>query len=378
MSADLVYLDNSASTAALPEVVAVVAAAMAEAGNAASAHRRGAELREGIAEARATVAAFLGAVPEQIVFTSGGTEGNNAVLKGGRFARIITSAVEHPSILAPIRRMAEAGAALAVLPVDGRGLIDLDALLGELRAAGPTLVALQWVNGETGIIQPVETIAGLCREHGATLHVDAAQAVGRLPLDLANMAIDSLAFSGHKLHGPHGTGVLFLRRPGLPPLLDGGGQEAGLRSGTLNAPGILGLAEALRRRAAGFDEANRHMAHLRNSFEAAILENVPEVTVNGEGAPRVANTSNLRFAGVDGQALLAQLDRAGVMASQGSACTSLKPEPPAALRAMGLSEEAAFASVRFSFSVLNRAEEAERAAMAVAEAVPRLRAFMQV
>jgi cysteine desulfurase len=375
-----IYLDNNATTPALPEVVRTVTEALMEGfGNPSSAHARGDLARCQLQRARETVAGFLGAEPEQLVFVSSGTEGNNAVLGGVRVSTLITTAVEHPSVLSPIAAAAGRGAAVVELGVDCSGLIALSALEAALRAASRVLVSVQWASGETGVVQPIEEIAAICRRHGALLHVDAAQAVGRLPIDLRRISINFLTFSGHKLHAPPGIGVLFVRAPGaMAPWLLGGGQEQGLRSGTENLPGVLGLAAAIEHRASRFAEALRSMRQLRDALEREVLASVPDVKVNGGGAPRLGNTSNLRFAGVEGQALLAALDRAAIRCSQASACSSRRPEPSYVLRAMGLSGDEAFASLRFSVSILNTADEMDRAVKTIQAAVARLRSVVLV
>jgi cysteine desulfurase len=375
-----IYLDSNATTPALPEIAHAVTEALMEGfGNPSSAHARGDLARRRLQRARETVAGFLGAEPEQLVLVSGGTEGNNAVLGGVPASTLVTTAVEHPSVLRPIAAAAARGATVVELGVDRSGLIALSALEKALRAATRALVSVQWASGETGVVQPIEEIAAICRRHGALLHVDAAQAVGRLSIDLRRLSIDFLTFSGHKLHAPPGIGVLFVRAPGaMTPWLFGGGQEQGLRSGTENLPGALGLAAAIDHRASHFAEARRAMRQLRDTLEREVLAAVPDVEVNGGGAPRLGNTSNLRFAGIDGQALLATLDRAGIRCSQASACSSRRPEPSYVLRAMGLSEDEAFASLRFSVSVLNTADEIDRAVKAIRAAVARLRSVLLV
>lgn len=374
-----VYLDNNAATAALAPVARVVADALIEGfGNPSSPHGRGDAAQRRLERARGIVADLLGAEPEQIVFVSGGTEANNAVL-ALRPSLLITSAVEHASILAPARRLAAEGCRVVVIDVDHAGCVRLGALEEALRAraeAGACLVSIQWTNSETGVVQPVEEIARLCRRHGALFHTDAAQAVGRLPMDLQHLSADFLTFSGHKLHAPPGTGALFVRRPGsFAPFILGGGQEAGLRSGTPNLPGILGLAVAVEERARDLPNAIARLTGLRDAFEAGILAVVPDVVINGASAERVGNTSNLRFAGIDGQALLAALDRAGLRCSQASACSSGRPEPSHVLRAMGLTEGEAYASLRFSFSLLNTMSDVDFAVAAIRDAVARLRAL---
>jgi cysteine desulfurase len=368
-----IYLDSNATTPALPEVSRAVTEALMEGfGNPSSAHARGDLARRRLQRARETVASFLGAEPEQLVLVSGGTEGNNAVLGGAPASTLITTAVEHPSVLRPIAAAAARGATVVELGVDRSGLIALSALEEAMRVATRALVSVQWASSETGVVQPIEEIAAICRRHGALLHVDAAQAVGRL-------SIDFLTFSGHKLHAPPGIGVLFVRVPGaMAPWLLGGGQEQGLRSGTENLAGALGLAAAIEHRASRFAEALRALRQLRDALEREVLAAVPGVEVNGGGAPRLGNTSNLRFTGVDGQALLAALDRAGIRCSQASACSSRRPEPSYVLRAMGLSEDEAFASLRFSVSVLNTEDEIDGAVKAIKAAAAQLRSVLLV
>lgn len=376
------YLDHNATTRPLPEVVAVVARTMAETwANPSSAHWLGGEARAVLERARDGVCELVGgAVPEGVVFTSGGTEANNIVLLGGDPAPswrcLVTSKVEHASVLRPAEALARRGAKLVVLDVSADGLLDPEALRRAAAAAppGPLLVSLQWANSETGVVQSVADLVAAAREArpDALIHCDAAQAIGRVPVDLAAVGADAVSFSGHKLHGPHGTGALVLADPDdgrVVPLVRGGGQERGLRSGTHNLPGAAGLGLAASMRARSFGDATGRMCAARDAFEEELAERATGVVVNGAAAPRLPNTSNVRFLGRDGMELVARLDALGVACSQGSACSSGKPEASHVLRAMGLSEADAFSSVRFSFSALNTAEEARRAARAVAQAL---------
>lgn len=355
---------------------------MEEYSNASSGHGLGQRARHLLWEARERVAIFIGATPEFLIFTSGGTEANNLVLTSfsyvnNRSSRILTTPVEHSSVLKTVAVLEYQGCEIIKIPVDPIGRISLFHL--ESALSKPTdLVSIQWANNETGVIQPMEAIASICHERGVPLHTDAAQAVGKLPISLQDVPIDFLTFSGHKLHGPQGTGVVFVRNPKmLRPLLFGGEQEHGLRAGTENLPGILGLAKACEIRSAGFDIAIAHMQFLRDRFETKLSECIPGIIANGSGTPRVCNTSNLCFSGIDGQALVAQLDKRGIYCSQSSACTSHRPEPSYVLRAMGLSEDDAYASVRFSFSVLNTQGEVDQAIETIAEVHAQLRAFME-
>jgi cysteine desulfurase len=355
-------------------IAAVLKAMRSPIGNPASAHSSGAKARRLLETARDRTNSLVGgSEPGGVIFVSGGTEANNCVI--GSFARnplttFIAAPVDHASILEPLRnRCADR---VSWIRVDSAGCID-PADIGHAVAnrTGPLLLILQAVNSETGVIQPVAEIVRSVRRSrpGIFIHLDAAQAVGRIPLDMATLDVDSLSFSGHKLHGPLGTGVLMVRdtaETGLQPLILGGGQERGLRSGTPNVPGIVGLGLAAQIRAATFNEANRHMRRLRDAFENTVLDGLGEAAaVNGSAANRVSNTSNLLFRFVDGMQMLAHLDAAGVIASQGSACSSGRPEPSQVLRSMGLTEQEAFSSLRFSFSILNTEEEVRAAAETV-------------
>lgn len=372
----MIYLDNNATTRTLPDVIEAVVRVLGEDfANPSSPHGRGAYGKRLIAIAREQVAGLLGCDSGSVIFNSGATEGNNAVIGMARQAglRVVCCAGDHASILETARRTAADDAATAVVGLDSSGLVDLAELEVVLADGRPSLLALHWVNGETGVIQPVAQIVEKGRSHAAVILVDAAQAVGRLPIDAAALDVDYLTFSGHKLHAPQGTGAL-LTKPGTrpPTLLFGGGQERGYRAGTENLPGIVGLGIACEARRQHLAGDIFRMAALRDRFEHAVLARCDGAVVNGS-ASRVPNTSNLRFSGVDGQALVAQLDSRGIACSQASACSSHRPEPSAVLRAMGLSEEEAFQSVRFSFSILNTDDEVDGAVEIVQSVVQHLR-----
>lgn len=374
-----IYLDNNATTKPLPEVVEVVSNIMVEEyGNASSSHARGARARAALFKSRTAIAALVGGDPGSIVLTSGGTESNNLVFSSLsrriQEPRVAVSAAEHPSVARPAK--AAAGGRLAVLPLLSDGVVDLEALASELEE-GLDMVSVQWASGETGIVQPVREIAKLCRAKGTAFHTDAAQALGRVPLDLDGAGVDLATLSAHKVHGPLGIGALWVGDGRLvAPSMLGGGQQGDLRSGTENVPGAAGFAVACLARAARFEEDVAKMTGLRDRFERAVLRTVPDTAVNGASAERLGNTSSMRFKGIDGQALVANLDRAGIMCSQTSACSSGRPEPSQPLLAMGLTEAEAWSTVRFSFSVMNTAEEADTAAREVASAVARLRSFV--
>jgi cysteine desulfurase len=367
-----IYLDANATAPPLTHVVETVSDVMrSDAGNPASAHTSGAAARRLMEAARDQVSELIaGVAPESIIFLSGGTEANNMVI--GSFIQIepvtfLVAPVEHSSVIEPLRIRCPDW--VSWLHVDSSGRVDPDdARRKAIDATGRVVLVLQAVNSETGVIQPVDNVVDAVRSvrPDTFVHLDAAQGVGRTRLDRWAASVDSLSLSGHKIHGPPGTGALVLRdcEPGsLRPLLLGGGQERGLRSGTPNVPAIAGLGVAARIRAETFDEANHHMRHLRDTFETAVIDGLNGVvSVNGGAAARVSNTSNLQFRSIDGMQLLAQLNAAGVMASQGSACSSGRPEPSRVLQAMGLTERQAFSSLRFSFSVLNTEQDAREAA----------------
>lgn len=365
-----VYLDNNATTAPLPEVIEAVRRCMREDwGNPSSSHARGRRAMESVEIARDAVRRLVGAGRFELLFTSGGTESTTAVfqttVRRSARARIVTTTAEHSSIIANVDALEESGAEVERVPVDSTGQIYLKQF-GAAVEKGADLVALHWVNGETGVVQPIPAIAELCAEHKAPLLVDGAQAIGKIPIDLDRLTVDYFSFSGHKFHGPQGIGGLLVREGApLRPFVVGGDQEGGLRAGTQNLPGIVGLGEAARLRRERFDTSTEHVTRLRDTFEARLITS-GYVHINGAGATRVGNTSNLRFDGLDGQALLARLDAAGVYAAQGSACTSHRPEPSQVLTAMGLCEDAAHASLRFSFSELNDDEDVE---LALAETI---------
>lgn len=377
-----IYLDNNATTKPLAEVVsAMVDVLGAGFGNPSSAHAAGERARDVLRVARCRVARLLGGDPNRIVFTSSGTEANNMALRAGaprgsaREHRIVTTGAEHSSILKVVDHFRWLGADVVAVPISRDGIVDLDRLATEITPE-TTLVSVQWVNSETGVIQPIRTIGELCRSRGVRFHTDACQAVGKMALGVAEMPVDLLTATAHKLHGPLGTGALYVVDPALvEPLLHGGPQEDNLRAGTENLPGISGFGKAAEARLQQFDTAVEKLGRLRDLFEERVRDFVPDVSVNGDPSRRVCNTTNLCFHGVDGQALVARLDQEGIRCSQSSACTSQRPEPSYVLRGMGLSEEEAYSSVRFGFGVFNTEQDVEAAAVALRDLCSELRIF---
>lgn len=333
MTPQEIYFDNNATTMVLPEVAEAMVRVLREGfGNAASAHSVGGRARGHLRRARERVAALIGVEPEQILFTSGGTEANNMALGavltlGQERDQVLTTSIEHSSILSMCDYLEGHGIQVEPLPVDRSGRIEPERVMAALTER-TALVSVQWVNNETGVIQPVEDIARLCHEAGVRFHTDAAQAVGKLSLDIGALPIDYLTLTAHKFHGPQGVGAVFAAQGrSLMPRMYGGPQESGLRAGTENLPGIVGLGEAARLRHERLGEIEKKLGMLRDRLESMVLDRLSGVDINGGSGPRVSNTTNLRFHGVDGEAFTARLDQVGIQCSQSSACTNQRPEP---------------------------------------------------
>ncbi len=378
----MIYLDNNASTPIAPSVRRAISDAMCEhVGNPSSAHTVGRQIRRLIEHARDNLANLLHVDPDLIYFTSGATEANNVVLQSvnrkSPRGHVVTTPVEHPSVLEPAKWLADIGATVDYAKIGADGLIDLSDLRQTL-ALQPDLVSVQWVNNETGVVQPIREIAEICREQEVALHVDAAQAVGKLDMCLGKFSPDFVSVSGHKFHGPAGVGALVCREPKtLRPLLIGGGQEHGLRSGTENWPGIVGIGLAASDLARNLPNQISRLASLREQLEEGVLGRVPRTKAIAANSPRVPNTTNIQFVGLDGQALVAQLNAQGIMCSQTSACSNQRPEPSYVLRAMGLSEEEAYSCVRFSVSTMNTEEEINEVVETIEQCANRLLTFAE-
>lgn len=358
----MIYLDYNATAPVAPECAdAAFECFDWRFGNPSSKHRAGERAKELVNDARLQVAALLGAQPAEVVFTSGGTESNHAAILGAlalypQKNHVVTSAVEHPSTLALFEHLEAHGVRVTVLPVDRQGRVDLDQLQ-EAIAEDTALISMMWANNETGVLFPVPEIAAIARMNGVLFHCDAVQAVGKIPIDLKQVPVDFLSLSGHKLHAPPGIGALFVRKGlKLPPLLFGH-QERARRGGTENVPGIAALGVACLLASDGLLANVPRIAVLRDRLERGVLERFPFATLNGAGAERVANTTNICFGDLDAEAVLLKLDRAGVCASQGAACSAGGTEPSHVLTAMGLDVRAAHASIRFSLGRYTHAEE---------------------
>lgn len=379
-----VYADHAATTAPAPEVLEAMSPWLgARFGNASSVHARGESARDAVESARVEVARLLGAQPEEIVFTASGSEANNLALKGATAAlasperrRLVVSAIEHPSVLETARFLESRGLALTVLPVRANGQVDPEELADVL---GPdvALVSVMAVNNETGVIQPVEELGLRAKQAGALFHVDAVQAAGKLPIAVDAWQADLLTIAGHKFHGPAGAAALFVRRRvKLVPQVHGGHQERDRRAGTENVAAIAGFgAAAVRARQSLADGAPARVAALGEKLLAGLLLGVPDTRLNGDLNQRVGGTLNVCFAGVDGEAVLHELDRAGVDVSTGSACSAATPGPSHVLVAMGLGAEDAHASVRFSIGEDTTDDDIDHIGKVTPPIVERLRAL---
>ena len=361
-----VYLDNNATTIVAPEAIeAMVPYLAAHYGNPSSVHRIGATAAAGLKTAREQAAAFLRCRESEIVFTSGGTESNNAAIRGVTDAlpgkrHIVATQVEHPSVLEVCRDLERKGWGATYLGVDRDGALDLAELERSI-TDDTALVSVMWANNETGVVFPIDEIAGITAARRVLLHVDAVQAAGKIPIDLGKTLVDLLTLSGHKLHAPKGVGLLFVRKDTpFRPLIVGGGQERGRRSGTENIPGIVGFGKAMEIASAQGAAAIDQVRRLRDKLENYILESIPNTARNGAAEPRLPNTTSVRFEGMEGEAILLLLDEAGICASTGSACSTGAVEPSHVLKAMGLSDTEALATVRFSLSRYMSADKIDR------------------
>ncbi|MCH2162289.1 MAG: cysteine desulfurase [Phycisphaerales bacterium] len=384
----MIYLDSNATTQPHPRVVEAMTGCLTDGwANPSSTHRPGGAARRSVDNARGAVASLIGCRPRDLVFASGGTESANLAIRGSLAAQpgkrhLATSRLEHAVMRDTPAELAASGVHTHWLEHTADGLVDLDRLesLLEAEADNLALVSVMWVNNETGIEQPINTIGAMCREHGVRFHTDAVQAVGRIPVDVASLNVDLLGFSGHKFHGPKGVGGLYVA-PGvsLPAQQTGGGQEGGRRGGTENVPGLVGIGVAAEEAAAwlggapsetgpSFVEASK----LQSRFESTLAQRVPSMVINGGDAPRAWTTSNVGFPGLETEGLLMVLSERGVCASGGSACASGSLEPSPILLAMGVPDAVAHGSLRFSFSRFTEVDELDAGLEVLVEVVEQL------
>ncbi|MFP5225993.1 MAG: cysteine desulfurase family protein [Acidobacteriota bacterium] len=373
----MIYLDNNSTTPVLPEVLeAMLPCFTGSFGNPSSLHAGGRRALAFITQARQQVASLLGCEPSEIVFTSGGTEGDNLALKGMMRPgdHLIVSAIEHSAILSTCHWLEKQGCEVTRVGINARGQVEPDSIRAALRA-NTRLISVMMANNETGVLQPVEEIGRIAAEADVWFHTDAVQAAGKVPIATEKVGCDLLTLSAHKIHGPQGAGALFVRR-GTPlrPQLHGGHQERSRRPGTENVAAIAGLGAASQIALAGLSDGSiQRLAALRDRLEDAVTRLVPEARVNGRAAPRVANTSNILFEHVGGDALVMALDEVGISASRGSACAAGGGDPSGVLIAMGLTGEQARSSLRLSLSKQNTSAEIEDVLAALPACVRRLR-----
>ena len=376
-----VYLDNNATTRVAPEVVEAMTPYFGELyGNPSSAHRFGGQVAGRLTEARERVASLLGAEPEEILFTSCGTESDNtavmsALANSPGKRHVVTSRVEHPAIRTLGQHLAERGYEVTEIPVDGEGVLDMERYAESLRP-DTAVVSLMWANNETGVIFPVEEAARMAKEQEILFHTDAVQIAGKVPVRMKESAVDMLSLSGHKLHAPKGVGVLYVRKgTKFSPYLIGGHQERGRRGGTENTPGIVGLGKACELAEANLERENTEVRRLRDKLESELTARVPNSKVNGDGADRLPNTASISFEFIEGESILLMMDELGICASSGSACTSGSLQPSHVLRAMGVPFTMAHGSIRFSLSVYNTEEEIDFVIEELPPIVERLRSL---
>ncbi len=375
------YLDNNASTPVLPEVLDAMRPNFAEHfGNASSIHHHGQETRAAVERARESVADLLGCRASEIVFTSGGTEGDNFAIFGLTKPgdHIITSTIEHHAVMNACKHMEQKGCEVTSIPVDGRGLIDPDDVKRALRPQ-TRLITIMTANNETGVVQPVEELGKIAAQADVYFHTDAVQAAGKIPIDVNKIGCDLLTISGHKIHAPQGIGALYARKGTLlEAMLYGGSHERQRRAGTENVPGIVGLGKAAEIAQAAFGSGDdKKMATMRDQLESA-LRQIEATGTNGDGAPRVPNTANIYFDYIEGEALVIALDLKGLAVSTGAACSSGAIEPSHVLTAIGLPPDRARASIRFSLGKQNTPDDINFALSIVPETVARLRELSPV
>jgi cysteine desulfurase len=364
------YFDHNATTPVSPEVLVAMLPVMTEVyGNASSIHHFGQAARKMLDAARQQAADLLGAEAQEIVFTSGGTEADNLAIFGAAAGgHVITTTFEHPAVLGAAAQLEH-----TLVPVDGRGLIDPDEVRAALRP-NTKVISVMHANNEVGTIQPIHEIARIAAEAGVALHSDGVQAIGKIPVRVADLGVAMYSISGHKIGAPKGVGALYVRKgTSLKPMMFGGRHERERRAGTENVAGAVALGRAAEWIADHGDAENRRQAALRDRLEHSILERIPDTRVNGAGSPRVPNTTNIRFDGIDSDALLIALDLKGFAVSSGAACSSGAPEPSHVLLAMGLSRLEARSSIRFSLGRSNTIEQVDALVEALVESVAHLR-----
>jgi len=376
---NVIYVDNNATTQVAPEVMEEMLPYFHDLyGNPSSMHTFGGQVEQKLREAREKVASLIGATPDEIVFTSCGTESDNTAIRSAIASypdrkHIITTRVQHPAIKNLCEYLGKHGYRVTYLPVDRQGRLNLDHLHKSL-SNDTAIVSIMWANNETGVVFPIEEIAQVVRERGIVFHTDAVQAVGKIPVNVQKAPVDMLSISGHKIHAPKGVAALYVRRGAkFSPFLIGGHQERGRRGGTENVASIIGLGRACELAAGHIKEESGRVRYLRDKLENEILKRVPNAMVNGELEHRLPNTTSISFEYVEGEAILLMMNEFGICASSGSACTSGSLEPSHVLRAMGVPFTAAHGSIRFSLSIYNTEEEIDSIIEKLPPIIERLR-----
>jgi len=377
----LIYADNAATTAVSKKALEAMLPYFTEHyGNASSIHRVGQEANKALQQARAEIAAILGAEPKELIFTSGGSESDNqaiisAALQGAKKGKkhIISSKIEHHAVLHVLDKLEKEGYDITLLDVSPEGLVSPESVEKAIRE-DTALVTIMFANNEIGTIEPIKEIGEICRKHGVIFHTDAVQAVGHVPINVKEMNIDMLSFSAHKFHGPKGIGGLYVRKGiRLLPLIEGGAQERGLRAGTENVAAVVGMAAALKEQVENMEKNAEKLSKMRDRLIDSILKEVPRVRLNGDRVKRLPGNVNFCFEGIEGEALLLMLDNLGICGSSGSACTSGSLDPSHVLLAIGLPHEIAHGSLRLTFSEYNTEEEIDYIIKVIPQVVKRLR-----
>ena len=379
MSDKVIYFDNNATTQVAPEVFQEMIPYQTEFyGNPSSIHRFGGQLAAKIDEARSRLADLLGAQNSEIIFTSCGTESDSSAIISAlhncpKRRKVVISKVEHPAVLNLGKELERKGFKVSQIPVDAKGRLDMDRA-AEMIDDETAIVSVMWANNETGNIYPVAELGELAHRNGALFHTDAVQAVGKIPMNLAELPVDMLSLSGHKFHAPKGVGALYVKRGvRFHPFLTGGHQEHGRRAGTENLASVIGLGKAAELAKAHIEEENTRVRALRDRLEQSILASIPSVRVNGDVEHRLPNTANISFSYIEGESILMLLDMQNICASSGSACTTGSLEPSHVLRAMGVPYTDAHGSIRFSFSRYNTEEEVDKVLEVLPPVIARLR-----
>jgi cysteine desulfurase len=376
----MIYLDHNATTPVHPQVLeAMMPYFMEQFGNASSSYRLGREAKIALERSRKKIADCIGAKPQEIIFTSGGTESDNHALRGvARFLRargshIITSRIEHHAVLKTCEDLENEGFRITYLPVNAHGQIDPDDVRSHI-GKDTILISIMLANNETGVMQPIREAAALAADANIVFHTDAVQAMGKTHVDVHDLGVDLLSISGHKFHGPKGVGALYIREnTPVTPILTGGHHEHSLRPGTENVPAIVGLAEALSMAVRNQEATIQKLLRLRGKFEASIMKNIEGIHIHGMHAPRIPNTSSISFPFIEGESILLHLDLKGIYASSGSACSADSPEPSHVLRAMGVPPLTAQGTIRFSLGKDNTDEEMGYVIQSLIEITSRLR-----